>query len=363
MRKLIFVICMLCFFSSLTLANSGYFEPCGKHPFSFFYFHETNKLYSGCLTYEGSRKLIVSDPLTLNTNKEYTVNSFVECVEPVNNGYSLLILLSDVDCNGGTEDGVLRQIAYSDGHTEHEYSFSTIPLGLVVDSQENYAYVSSGLAHTEVDPIITKINLSTWQRVGEDVKYGRFSNYLALTHDDSKLYVKTCDVVRHDHVTNIMYFGIGVFDTSDMSKINEIEINVMPSVIKMGYDNRLYVGGEPLTPEEPSLFVINTTNDTVTPLIYANAGFIDIALDNINHKLYASTTILQWDSEYKIHIPEPSNMVYQIDLENQYSYQVFTPAEENIVLIEAVPIDDPNYSCRLFATASEGKKVYYMDIP
>jgi hypothetical protein len=87
-----------------------------------------------------------------------------------------------------------------------------------------------------------------------------------------------------------------------------------------------------------------------------------MSLDTDNCKLYcvAYTKVINPYGGLPDYMP--SNMVYQIDLENQYSFQVFIPAEENIALIEAIPIDDPNYSCRLFATADKGKKVYYMDI-
>ncbi len=366
MKKYIRFICAfyIITISSIVIASSGYFEPCGRHPFSTFYNHITNKIYMGCVKYEGTPRFVIIDPITLNIDNSFMITGLIKNVIPINNGDSLLLLLADVDSNGTTEDGVLRQIAYSDGHTENEFAFTTIPLGLTVDSQEQYAYVSSGLSHYTVDPIITKINLSTWQREGNDIKYGRWSNYIALTHDDSKLYVKNERVVRIDKNNNWKsYYEVGVFNTSDMSALNPIEIEVQPAVIKMGYDNRLYVSSVYLRGVETPILVIDTNTDTVTPIHYDDISFWDICVDETNHKLYCQALIEFIDPgcpHFPVH--KESNLVYQIDLENQYSHQVFPLADENIVLVEAVPINDPDYSCRIFATADNGKKVYYLDV-
>ena len=357
-----FLTISLLLLCSTLLASSGNYEPCNRRPYSSSYSQLTNELYIGCSGGRDYLQLIVTDPTTLNLKKDFTVDGLVHEVIPINNGSSLLVILIGVEDNGPTEDGVLRQIAYSDGHIENEYTFTTNPLALVVDSQEQYAYVSSGLAHMSVDPIITKIDLSTFQRVGNDVEYGQWSNYIALTHDDSKLYVKSERAVRIDEDHN-HFFEIGVFNTSDMSPLPSIEIDVKPAVIKMGHDERLYVSSWIMRGVQTPLLVIDTDDDTVTPINFEGVGFWDICVDEVNHKLYCQihTEDTSRDYGFPLFIVS-SNMVYQIDIENQYSYQVFTVADENISMIEAVPIDDPVYSCRIFAVAGSGPKVHFLDV-
>jgi len=364
MRHIKIILLLFVLLAPIALASSGYIEPCGKNPFSISYSASTNKLYSGCAGGENYRQVIITDPVSLNVEKFYPVDGLVEEVIPISDGNSILVLLADLDHSSTTEDGVLRQIAYSDGHTEHEFAFSTIPLGLAVDSQENYAYVTSGLNDFSVNPIVTKINLSTWQKVGNDVKYGKFSNYAVLSNDDSKLYVKNEAITRKELINEKYryYFEVGVFNTSNMSALTPIEIEVCPSVMARGYDNRIYVSSTMPDEGQPSLLVINTNDNTVIPLYYENVSFEDIALDADHCKLYCVALTERIDPAVQVPLFDPSNMVYQIDLENNYSFNILEPSEVSVALIEAAPLDDPNYSCRIFATELYGKKIYYLDV-
>lgn len=365
MRLIIISIIIVATFAINASADDGYIEVCDTNIKSSFYSDVTEELYFRCMKHENILKLNAFNPVSLNLEKSYIVDGRVKQVSPINNGASILILLSSIDGDPSIKDGVLRQIAYSDGHTEHEFAFTTIPSALAVDSEENYAYVINGLAEDR-DVLITKIDLSTWQRACSDVPYRFLSSSIALSNDGAKLYVKNNRCVRIDKSDNynwISYYEIGVFDTSDMSPLTPVEIEVLPAVIKMGYDNRLYVSSNFLLGLETPLLVIDTNTDTVTPIHYDDIGFWDICVDEVNHKLYCQALVEYIDPGFP-HFPvhKESNLVYQIDLEDQYSHQVFTLADENIVLVEAVPINDPDYSCRIFATADTGNKVYYLDV-
>lgn len=350
-------------------ADAGYIEVCDTNIKSSFYSNVTEELFFLCMKHENILKLNAFNPISLNFEKSYVVDGRVKQVYPIYDGSSILVLLSSIDGDPSIKDGVLRQIAYSDGHTEHEFAFTTIPSALAVDSEENYAYVINGLAEDR-DVLITKIDLSTWQRACPDVPYRFLSSSIVLSNDAAKLYVRNDRVVRIEKDLaefNIYtgnqqpYWEIAVFDTSDMSKLTSIEINVNPSKLLMGNDNRLFITCMSLHGIETPLFVVDTNDDTFTALHYEGVSFRDIAIDRDNRKLYCQA-MTQITDEYNYTYPEWSNQIYQIDIENQYTFEVFTLSSENIALVEAVPLDDPVYSCRIFASAKSGNKVYYLDI-
>jgi hypothetical protein len=338
------------------------FKPCSVNVFSLSYSPLTQKVYFGGVGSGHSRELKVIDPVSLNIEKSYIMNGFCDTVIPINNGLSLLVMLSDIDGDAYTEDGELRQIAYSDGLTENSYPFSTIPTTMVVDSQENFAYITSGIDRNEVIPIISKIDLSTFQKVGNDIVYGLSIDSIAITNDDTKLYVIENVLHKPDPWEDEFYWEIGVFNTSDMSALPPIQLDSPPSALSMGYDNRLYVSF-PL-PEEnhPPLIIIDTLTDTFTEYNYPNHGLDALALDATNRKLYCSVYSEQMDPVFdEIHLA-PSPVILEIDLENQYSSREIVLGMEYIWFLDVVPISDPNYNCRLFCRLMEGPDVYYMDV-
>lgn len=350
-------------------ADAGYIEVCDANIKSSFFSNVTEELFFRCMKHENILKLNAFNPISLNFEKSYVVDGRVKQVSPINDDASILILLSSIDGDPSIKDGVLRQIAYSDGHTEHEFAFTTIPSALAVDSEENYAYVINGLAEDR-DVLITKIDLSTWQRACPDVPYRFLSSSIAVSNDGAKLYVKNNRVVRIDkdwdgwnvyYADWKPYWEIAVFDTSDLSELTPVEIDAKPSKLLMGYDNRLFITVEFLAGVETPLLVVDTNDDTVTALHYDGVSFLDIAIDAVNRKLYCQS-MTQITDEYGYTFPEWSNQIYQIDIENQYTFEVFTLATENIALVEAVPLDDTVYSCRIFASAKSGNKVYYLDV-
>jgi len=359
MKTILFIIIIIGVLSSPVFADSGYIEPCSKSPYSLFYSYSTDKIYIGCAGDESSLELCVIDPITLNVDKTFLLDGLIESVVPINGGNSLLILLSDIDGDASTEDGELRQIAYSDGATEYSFSFLTIPLALTVDNQEDFAYVSSGLDTHAINPTISKIDLNSWQRALDDVIYGFYSIDMELTGNDSKLYIKNMSVNLSG---NDYYYEIGIYNTLDMSEQPSIQLDVCPSFLKMGYDNRLYASHP--TPElnQPSLLVIDTTTDMYTPLMFDYLGFEYLTLDSINKMLYCSILTEQLDPELEELLFMPTNIIFSIDLENQYLHSIIEMAPEPIIQIEVVPINDPNISCRLFGIPVNGNRIYYYDI-
>lgn len=362
MRNLSLVIVLLLTIYSPVLASTGSLTPCSKYGYSLFYSPLTEKVYMGCTGGPNSLELQVINPISLNIDKSYLLDGLAEAIIPINNGNSLIVLLSCIDDDPLTEDGELRQIAYSDGHTENSFPFSTIPLAMVIDSQENFAYITSGLDEIEVDPIITKIDLSNFQKIGNDVVYGRFCDSIAITNDDSKLYIKNDDLKQHAPPDYRFYREIGVFNTSDMSPLTPIQLDSGLSIITMGYDNRLYASSATPEDDEVPLVIVDTLTDTITEFSYPHHGLFDIAVDATNRKLYCSVFTEQWEPEIDEMLFMPSPVVLEIDLENQYSYREMILGSEPIWLIKVAPISDPIYHCRLFGKVVESPKVYYMDV-
>jgi DNA-binding beta-propeller fold protein YncE len=363
MKKTFITIIIILMTMGISVSDSGYIEPCSISPFSFFYDTTTNMVYVGCGGDENSLTISLINPLTLATVKTYTFDGLIESVVPVNSGNSILTLLSDLDGDGYTEDGQLRQIAFSNGNIEGTLNLSYIPLAMVVDHENNYAYISGGLDVSSVNPSISKIDLQTFQKATSDVVYGCYSNSMALTPDGEKLYVKYDCLLEDEQDPNLQYTEIKVFDTQDMSDITSINVDANPSFFQMGYDDRLYIGCE--TPEEgePSLLVIDTCTDEYTTVAFQGIGLSDIKIDSIHQKLYGSVLTKQMIPEIEEMAYAPTSMVYEINPENNYSYRVFTVAPEEIGAIIVVPLNNPRFTCRIFSMPEAGDKIYYFDVP
>ena len=356
------VLLTLCGMCYLVLAATGIIQPYSTNIFSSSYSTLTQKVYIGGVGSEHSRELKVMDPVSLNVDKSYILSGFCDTAIPINNGSSILVLLEDIDHDAYTEDGELRQIAYSDGHTENSYSLSTIPTAMVVDSQENYAYITSGIDRNEVIPIISKINLTTFQKVGNDVVYGCSIESIAITNDNAKLYVIENVLHKPDPWEEEFYWEIGVFNTSDMSILPPIQLDSAPSALSMGYDNRLYASFPLPEGDDPAIVIIDTLTDTFTGFDYPEHGLDALSLDAVHQKLYCSVYAEQWEPIVDDVLLMPSPVILEIDLANQYTSREITLEMEYIRFLDVVPISDPNFSARLFCRLKDGPEMFYADV-
>lgn len=368
------MICILLISSHSSIADEGSLQLCINGTYMISHDKHTAKLFAGC-TWDGqSIKLFVYDPILLQIENIYSLNGLIKEVIPINNGYSILVLLSDVDNDETTKDGSLLQLSSLDGSIENEFIFNTYPQALVIDSNENFAYVSSGYESMpdwidpSPDPSVTKIDLTTtpFSQVGSSIDFGEYSTSMAITNDNSKLYVRSIKRFETPPPEYRGYFQIGVFDTGGtgaMSVLPFLELPSEPGLLEMGYDDRLYISNRyPDDEGEASLYIVNTLTDEIDTLLIDGIGFFGLAIDPENCRLYCSA------SERKQHPVRDelyfanSNIIYEIDIENNYSYISFELGDEPFRLIEAVPYEHPVYKCRLFGKSYDSNKINYMDI-
>ena len=338
---------------------------CG-FPYSIFYSQSTGYIYLACAGDFDHLDLITIAPVTTLVVNNFRIGGLAKAVVPVDNGNNLLILLSALDDDPQTHEGVLRKINAETGVIVpgYEISFTECPLTMVVDNLQNYAYVSVGLDYSPTSSIM-KIDLSSFSILSPIVQFGEIPEVMALTNDDEKLYIKSEEIIKtpSDPFT---YFNIGVVNTDDMTMNDPIRIvNILPIQLVMGYDNRLYLSNHIPVEEhntDISLMVIDTNNDTIIENISLNgSGIWVMKVDELNQKLYG----LIWNRD--VFLPQhnrttfgPSPIIAQFDLTDP----TYTPTYmilDDEGLCDFVIASIPG-SSRIFAIAKESEAIYYMDV-
>ena len=360
--KLLRIVILIMLLSTYSFADSTSY--C-DFPFSIFYCSETGKIYLSC-TDASSSDLITINPVSLVEETRFVLDCDVDMIFSVDGGANLLLLLSSLDGDPMTHDGVLKKVNSQTGELipGFEIQFDRIPLTMVVDNTQDYAYVSIGLHYSPCT--IYKINLSTFQVVSPQVHFGELANDMALSNDGTKLYVRS-DAVFYDEQP-VDYFKIGVINTVDMTEGTPIKIhNITPAFLEMGYDNRLFVSNPIAMVDDNtdvSLIVIDTITDEIVEEVSLNEmGIWDLKIDLINQKLYGAV----WPRDYYDPIVEfmtnaPSPEIVQFDLTDPtYTPSYFTLANEDLWLITVASMS--GFS-RIFAIpeSDDSKLVYYMDL-
>jgi hypothetical protein len=336
-------------------------------PYNIFYSQSTGYIYLACAGDFDHLDLITIDPVTTSVVNNFRIGGLADAVVPVGNGNNLLVLLSELDDDPQTPEGVLRKINADTGVIVpgNEISFTEYPLTMVVDNMQNYAYVSVGLDYSPTSSIM-KIDLSSFSILSPIVQFGEIPEVMALTNDDEKLYIKSEE--RLNTPGEPLHYAIGVVNTNDMTLNNSIETaNVPPVQMVMGYDNRLYVSNHVPVEEhnsDISLMVIDTNNDTIIENISLNgSGIWVMKVDELNQKLYG----LIWNRD--VFLPQhnrttfgPSPIIAQFDLNDPtYIPNYITLDDEGLwnFVIATIP-----GGSRLFAmaTSNESPYIHYMDI-
>ena len=363
------LICVPLFILSIisitTIAGADSIVYC-NHTYRIIYSPVTAKIYLACAGEASTLELITIDPITLTEEHNFTVGGLTDMVVPVDNGVNLLILLSELDGNLRTSDGVLRKVNAQTGALVpgYEIVFDESPLTMVVDSAQNFAYVSVGL--NEYPATITKISLANFQTVPPEVSFGRVPDVMALSNDDMKLYVRDRDLFEIFNPNQQYYYQIGIINTVDMSENTPIQImGLRPSHLVMGSDNRLFAS-HPIPIDEDntdiSLIVINTVTDEIEEeLSFNEMGIWDIGIDPINQKLYGLTGQRDfYDPESDYYFHDTSPIIVQFDLTDpSYTPTYLTLGTEGLWNIALASM--PGFS-RIFAIAEESEVVYYMDL-
>ncbi len=367
--KTIYSFCMI--FLILICSNLAYADSivyC-DHTYTIFFSPITSKVYLACAGDFSTLDLITFDPITLTEEHNFYIGGTAESVIPTDGGVNLLLLLSNVDGDTSTNDGVLRKVNAATGTLipGYEIEFDDLPLTMIDDSNQTFLYVSWGLSKKPAT--INKIRISDFQVMPESVDYGYKPNSIAITNDNSKLYV--IDQLLHisgQPPTEQYYFNIGAFNTEDMSMICEISIgNIIPVSLQMCYDNRLFVSHpvpDHYIDSEISLIVINTeTDEIIENISLGEQGILDIDIDPINQKLYGTIGPRDYyDPELKEYIWRSSEIIVQFDLTDpSYTPTYFNLGNEGLWDIAIASM--PGFS-RIFAIAEavDSEFVYYMDL-
>lgn len=341
------------------------------HPADIFYSPITSKIYLACAGDFTTLDLITIDPITLTEEHNFYIGGIAKSIIPTDGGVNLLLLLSNVDGDTSSNDGVLRKVNASNGVpvVGYEIEFNDLPLTMVADSTQTYLYVVWG--GLDIEPAtINRIRISDFHVMPEVAHYGYTPDSIALTNNNEKLYIKDKMINRVQQPSPIKYyFNIGVFNVADMSMICEIPMNnIIPWSLQMGYDNRLFVShASPAHEEignEISLVVIDTGSDSIIHSIsLGENGIGDMDIDPMTHKLYGAVGPRDYyHAELEEYIWRSSEIIVELDL-NEITfippiYHILD--NEGLWVIAVAPI--PGCS-RLFAIAEVSSEyVHYMDL-
>ena len=339
-------------------------------PGDLFYSPITSKVYLACAGDFSTLDLITIDPLTLTDEYNFYVGGTVDAIVPTFDGLHLLILLSNVDGDTSSNDGVLRKIDSTTGEIVpgYEIEFDDAPLTMVSDNDQTYLYVSWRFSKKR-PATINKIRISDFEVMPEYTDYGYKPFSIALSNDDSKLYVIN-NTLRMIEIPLSLdyYYNIGVFNTADMTMNREINVgDFMPWDMQMGFDHRLFLSFPAPSEGENdniSLIVIDTRIDEIIESINLNEeGIGDISIDPFNQKLYGTFSRKDYfDPEYEEYFHESTELIIQFDLNDlTYTPSFLELGDEGLISIAVAFL--PGNS-RIFSLAGDRTSplIYYMDL-
>ena len=362
-RKLIFILAfiMLLFVLSFSF-ESGDFTVCeSERNYAIYYDDQISKLIVGCCRPCSSIKII--DPITNDIEKDLSIIGDLDNVFSIYNGSYLLLLLSEIDGNLRTKEGRLIKLDYNSEQIVDELAFDNWPQDMVIQPDESFCYVVSGLMGAEKAKL-HKIRLSDLEIVNT-VDNQEDSNDIEITNDGLKLYsnnTKTHSVPDGTGFAGGYYlWHVNVYSSDSLFLIAYVEILLEEPRLKMGNDNRLYITNScPLDEQDYVLYVANTLTDTIIERrTYDNIGLWQIDLSIQNNRLYMTTWLDNlWEPEYLQFVHQPSNKVMAINL-SDYSYELIDMGFESLWCIAVANIDGND---RVFCTSNESAKIYYKDI-
>ena len=346
---------------------------CTEKNYSIFQENSENVIILGCAGSAETCEIRIIDPVTLELLKTYPIDGLLETAISIDDGNAILVLLAEVDGLMDTQDGKLVKIDYETGDYLDEYGFPNRgPMAMVVDSLREHVYVTAGfvLEYEETPPLLLKFNISnlsveTTAVIGED------ADDLEISNDDQKLYTSYDGVkIRYDfdgfRVSNTeYYYEIAVHQTSDLNEITKIELSLGPSTLKMGYDNRLFVGhsGPAIENRDYALSVIDTQTDQIIGTYgfgpNGSEGINLMGLNPLSHNLYCTTFEYgHYDPEFDMIDYISSSQILKINLDD-YSHEFISEGLDKKWQL-AVAYDQD--FCRIFCTSETApNNVFYID--
>jgi DNA-binding beta-propeller fold protein YncE len=364
MTKIIVVWIFLTILTGSAFADEGEKEFCG-FTYSVNSSAQTSRVYLGCAGNAESLELVIINPFSLQVDRKFPVKGLIQDVFPIEGGKFLLVLLVETDANEETSEGVLQKIDITAGEVVKELAFKRAPLAMVVDSDEKYAYVSSGINY-DLTSSIDKISLDDFL-VKSSVMFGDNPDDLAITSDGKKLYVKSEELFYKEVEEETTFFWkVGIIDTLNMTIKDALQVPVIPLSVEMSTDDRLFIGySMPMSEENMdfSLLIVDTRTDKIEKeLSFNEIGVADITYDPVSDMIYCiACPRTLFDKELEMYTHESTDMILAINLDD-YSHTSFQLGDEPLWDITIVPFSN-NTRSRIFGiTESNSPKVFYRDL-
>jgi len=362
-RKLAFIMLYLImlFLFSFSYENGDFTVCDSESNYSINYDYQASKLIVGCC--KPCSEVLIVDPNTLEITKEFAISGNMKEALFINNGIDLLLLMSATDNDTRTEEGKLIKLNYNTEQIVDELLFDNWPQDMVVDNNESYCYVVSGLTG-ERKAKLHKVRLSDLMIV-DTVDNQEGSDDIEITPNGLKLYSNNTE--SHPTAEGTGFAGldycwhVNVYNTNDLSLITYIEILENEPCLKMGNNNKLYITNPcPLFEEDWVLYVVDTLTDAIIQRkTFDNIGLWQIGMSVPNNTLYMTTWLDNlWDFDYLQYVHQPSNTVIAIDL-SDYSYQLINMGLESL---HGIAVANINGIDRIFCTSEVSAKIFYKDI-
>jgi hypothetical protein len=314
---------------------------------------DRSKLYSTCTITPGEYQFQVINPETLEIENSFCLDGYLEDIHTLNSGYELLLLMSDLDGNSETEEGRIQKLDTISGTFDTGYFFTRWSNAFAIDSNEQYAYITTGLSEPGE---IYKMDLSNYSFTKID--YGYLSNVIAITPNNTKIYINNRKFYDADNPVGRVYY-VDVFSTSNLTRVNQIPVYHKSMDLQMSDDGILYIGYLWSMMSTPIFTAIDTSDDSIVhELDFPGYGLWWGDLDYTGEYIYYTA----WNYTY---IPEddcedyiPCNKVIKINT-SDFSSEILTLGDVPIWAIATTRINNRD---RLFGIVDEQSLVWYLDV-
>ncbi|MCD6217280.1 hypothetical protein J7L05_05400 [bacterium] len=368
------ILCIILIFYVIhNFTSADHQSYCTEKNYSIFQDNNENVIILGCAGSAETCEIRIIDPVTLELLKTIPIDGLLERAISIENGETILALISEVDGLMDTQDGKLVKIDYETGDYLDEYGFpDRMAMAMSVDSSREHVYVTAGfvLEYEETPSLLLKFNIADLS-VETTTVIGEIAEKLEICNDDQKLYTSYDGVkIRYDYINyraanTEYYYEITVHQTSDLNKVAAIETSISPRTLKMGYDNRLFVGnGAPaIEGFDYALLVIDTQTDQIIGTYGFgpddSEGINLMGLNPLSHTLYCTTFEYgHYDPEFDMVGYLPSSQILKINLDD-YSHEFISECLDQKWQL-AVSYDQD--FCRIFCTSETApNNVFYID--
>ena len=356
MKRLILILTIFMILVIPAGSESGNLQY-GGCPYSIFYDNETDKILLGNVGSDPAYVKVI-DPETLVVEKSIPIYGNPEGIISICNGSQILALLSNTDLVEETEDGILQKFDYSTGNIIQQLPLNLSPMAMIADSSETYAYVTAGIGGLST---LYKINIDNLQIVDFEEKCGSMCWDIALSPDESKIYLIDHKAYKTGIEDPILRYQpcIGVFRISDLELIKRIFTVPVLDLLDTDNNGRLFASnataGEGIDGSRlyESLYVIDTnTDEIIRTFLFDDYGIYKIDVDESGQYLYGTVVDVEEDSAL--------GSLLELNL-TDYSYRYIPVADVALLEIAIAPVNGGN---RVFCISEDENDnyIYYKDI-